>query len=268
MLETKVRVHARGRLACGLLAVAAAAAILCSAGAAWAGVTTGACLAAKLKAAGELRRCRANEEAKLLLGKAANAAKCPEKFAAKLAKLDLKAAKAGVACRYQDNGDGTVTDFDTGLQWEQKQASDSVQYFPNPHDGDNLYTWGADQLADGTVFTEFLGRLNGSVAPLFDLNPCLSEDGIGVSGGFANHCDWRLPTIRELATLVDTSAPGCGVTDACIDPVFGPTREVYWSSTTNPPLLDEAWTVIFLSGSEAVSVKSIAQFARAVRGGW
>ena len=43
-------------------------------------------------------------------------------FRTQLAKINAKATKAAIACRYGDNGDGTVTDYDTGLQWEQKDG--------------------------------------------------------------------------------------------------------------------------------------------------
>src|SRR5262249_54469788 len=72
----------------------------------------------------------------------------------------------GGACRYGVNGDGTATDYDTELQWEQKTDDGSV------HDKDNTYSWCVggelpfpycDNLAnppDGTAFTDFLGTLN------------------------------------------------------------------------------------------------------------
>ena len=43
--------------------------------------------------------------------------------------------------RFADNGDGTVTDKQTGLMWEKKVAPDSTQDFPNLQDADNYYEW-------------------------------------------------------------------------------------------------------------------------------
>ena len=87
----------------------------------------------------------------------ADLAACDLVLQTALAKISAKATKAVIACRYRDNGNGTVTDYDTGLQWEQKNSPDSIAYFPNPHDVDNVYTWSATgQLADGQIVTEFL----------------------------------------------------------------------------------------------------------------
>lgn len=149
--------------------------------------------------------------------------------------------------RFVDNGDGTVTDRQTGLQWEQKTtAVGSGVNSADPHDVDNRYNWGIPNgcsspgCPNGTVFTDFLGQLNS----------CTSSDGTAVSfAGFAGHCDWRLPTIQELQTILDLSAAGCG-SGPCIDPVFGPTDAfLYWSSTTVASSPGTAWVVGFPDGT-------------------
>jgi hypothetical protein len=265
----------RARSALGLCALLAV--VLAAAAPAGAGLTSEKCLAAKAKAGGTLRKCRANAQAALVLGRVADFGKCQRAFDAALANLGEKAAKGGVECRFHVEGDGTIMDFDTGLQWEQKDSHDGVADLANPHDVDNVYTWTATtggQLADGTVFTEFLGRLNGSLAPAFGVDPCASGDGAAVAGGFAGHCDWRLPTVAELASLVDQSVPGCGLGTGtpCIPAILGPTLEhLYWTSTTDAADPANAWEVSFRDAtgtSRYPLTKGHDRIARAVRGGW
>src|SRR5262245_8728824 len=150
-----------------------------------AALTTPACLAKKLKEWGNLRKCQATETGKALQAKPADPGKCQAKLDARLATLNAAATDWAIACRYVDNGDGTVTDYDTGLQWEQKDGADGMPNYQNPHDVDNEYSWG--NLAgctylgcsNGTAFTDFLGRLN----------YCVSDGATVLNPGFAGHCD-------------------------------------------------------------------------------
>src|SRR5262245_6364361 len=127
--------HVHGTGPRGLMAIAVAVLLLGDSASTHAALTTPACLAKKLKEWGKLRNCQAKENAKALQGKPANPAKCQTKFDEKLAKLTAQATAAAIACRYGVNGDGTATDYDTGLVWEQKTDDGSV------HDKDNTYTW-------------------------------------------------------------------------------------------------------------------------------
>jgi hypothetical protein len=246
------------------LALLSAVALTLTTAVAQGALTTESCLAAKVKAAGKFRKCRDGEQAKLLQAKPADVAKCTTKFQDKIAKLTQEASDAAIECRYGDNGDGTVTDYDTQLQWEKKDSADSMADFANPHDVDNTYTWNHAELSDpdGTVFMYFLRQLT----------DCVSSDGATLTGGFAGYCDWRLPTIVELQTIFDPNQGKCGGgSGACIDPIVGPTAEgptaSYWSSTTFQ--LYDAWRVSF--GGPGFSFghqsKDNFLFARAVRGG-
>lgn len=247
------------------------AALLMTTATSHAALTSAKCLAAKAKAAASFRKCSLDAEAKLLEGKEANLMKCGLSFEAKQGKLDAKAAKAGVACRFGDNGDGTVTDYDTGLQWEVPNSLDGIAYLPNPNDVDNRYKWTATgtPAADGDVFSEFLGRLNGSEGNPFGIAACASADGSDVDGGFAGRCDWRLPTVAELSRIVDVDRPACGILFPCLDAVFGfVASDPYVTSTALASNPFKVWFVSFKDGSSQSAPKGNSFAAMAVRGGW
>jgi hypothetical protein len=220
------------------------------------------CLAARFKAAGIYARCqtatKAVEETKgTTIAFLKAALRCQRQYAAKW--VQLRRQFPGTSCaqdRYLDNGDGTVTDTHTGLQWERKKKLDGTTNASSPRDADNQYTWSASgSAADGTAYTDFLATLNG--------------------GCFAGHCDWRLPTFTELQTLVDPNQGVCaGGSGACIDPVFGPTSpEFYWTSSSRieSNLTTSAMLVDFGSLIDLGKIGSLAKFralgVRAVRGG-
>jgi hypothetical protein len=228
-------------------------ALLLASHAADAAFTTEACLSLKRQAWGNLRKCEATEQAKALKRKAADLGKCSTKFQAKLATITTKATKAAIACRYGDNGDGTVTDYDKGLHWEQKNSAPAG--LQNPHYVDQQYSWTTGTGPTGLAFSDFLPRLN----------DCPFAPGFFSPIPFAGNCDWRLPTLAELQSILLEPSP-CG-TSPCIDPIFGPTNTSfpYWSSTTNTGTAGQAWSVSFDTGSAASEIKSQFRNVRAVR---
>jgi Protein of unknown function (DUF1566) len=177
---------------------------------------------------------------------------------------------AGVAHaqRFTDNGDGTVTDHQSGLMWEKKTPAGSG----GVHDVNNTYTWrnGADPiLADGTVFTVFLATLNNG-ANQRDPNGGESP----ITGCFANRCDWRLPSVVELKSIFDrdraaSCASGKESTGVpCIDPAFGPTQaSLYWSATTRVDATNVTRNVDFGDSINITAILKKAQYGyvRAVR---
>jgi hypothetical protein len=178
----------------------------------------------------------------------------------------------GIACpnsnttlingRYIDCSDGTLIDTTTQLMWE-KATICGAQDFSNPLCFENTYTWsgasfGTTNVNDGTLFTDFLARLNGVIA---------SGNGLQQLGLYRN---WRIPSSAELNSILNAAVAGCNNFLPCIDAAFGPTKaNFYWSSSSFPANpLSVAWTVNFFVGVvELGGNNQAANSARAVRGG-
>jgi len=144
-----------------------------------------------------------------------------------------------------------VRDNVTGLIWEVKKDKDGVRHYDNPHDADNTYTWyDPSDPYPGTPSDhdtdDFLDALN--------------------DARFGGFNDWRLPTIKELAYLVDYSIPGPGPT---INTTYFPNTvsSKYWSSTTYADDTVYAWSVSFNYGYGYRNYKSNSYYVRAVRAG-
>jgi hypothetical protein len=242
------------------------------------------CQASKLKESSKYSACRLKADAKAVTkGIAADYAKCEAKFADKWAKTETKAGSgvcpsegdqvsmdarittdaAEVAIqlsgvRFEDTGLGSVIDHQTGLEWQKTNNSGGHL------DKDNTYSWSAGgggfTEADGTAFTDFLYVLNIPDGP-----GTSSNSGPTDTGCHAGHCDWRIPVIEELMTIVD-----CSFGNPCIDQsVFGPTNTSanYWSSSTLLSNPAGAWFVNFIGGTGTNIAKNNNFQVRAVRGG-
>jgi hypothetical protein len=126
-----------------------------------------------------------------------------------------------------------VRDDVTRLVWEVKTDDDTI------HDRDNTYTW---QNAQDVL----IAQLN--------------------SDNFGGYSDWRLPTIKELSSLVHAD-----VFSPAINTAYFPQSmsSVYWSSTTCAFNTDDAWYVNFSTGYVYCCSKTNSPFnyVRAVRGG-
>jgi hypothetical protein len=226
-----------------LISTAVATAFLLNTSVSYAVDPDAKCQSSKLKAWARLRSCEHKASAKAVTGATVDASACESKF-------DAAMAKVGAACRYLDNGDGTVTDLDTGLMWQKTDDAGGLT------DKGNVYTWSDSGTApDGTAFTVFLAGLNG----------CQSADGFAVSGGYAGYCDWRMPENDELKSIAD-----CSFGNPCVDQsAFGPTlpSSPYWSATSITGNLDGAWGVYFYDGDLLNGFKGFNNLVRAVRSG-
>ncbi len=117
------------------------------------------------------------------------------------------------------NRDGTVTDTDTGLMWQQQPDH-------------NRHTW-----EDALDYCE--------------------------NATLAGYTDWRLPTFKELNSIVDLTR-----SDPAIYPVFiGTNYASYWSSTSNTNSTGNAWFIGIFNGGDYNDDKSYEYNVRAVRGG-
>jgi hypothetical protein len=167
--------------------------------------------------------------------------------------------------RFHDNGNGTVTDRRTCLQWEKKTGTVGTWVMcpggptcSDLHHVNNFgYQWGLG-WGGGTTTAEFLRALN--------------------DAAFAGHSDWRLPTVAgkagdptgndpELESIL--LAPYPCATSPCIDTSFGPTAAaVYWSSGMQglEPYGAYPYGVDFSDGRLGLYDSHLA-FVRAVRGG-
>jgi hypothetical protein len=147
---------------------------------------------------------------------------------------------------FTDNGNGTVTDNNTGLMWQKCSI------------GQNN-----DAACSGTASIYNWYRASGTYSATY--NPTsLDVCGSLVLGSYS---DWRLPAKKELITIVDYAIPYPGPT---IRTVYFPNTKSsdYWSSTTYAGGPVNAWGVDFGDGGVYGYGKYFdGLYVRCVRGG-
>ena len=125
-----------------------------------------------------------------------------------------------------------VLDKETGRVWEQSPSTDT-------------FCWTASASCPGT-----------GLAP-DALSHCYQLEVGGRKG-------WRVPTIEELASLVDTSQPSLTLP---ADHPFDVQATPHWSATTNASDASRAWAVGFSTGLVFNPVKTATREVWCVRGG-
>ena len=123
-----------------------------------------------------------------------------------------KHVTADFKLHYTDNGDGTITDNITGLMW----VKDPSQIPGGP--------WGSSGSPANMLFADATGSCDALV--------------------YAGHDDWRLSTITELQSIVDSDYPSPSI----YQPYFPNTQTTYyWSSTLSPYVSSGQYLVIDFS---------------------
>ena len=135
----------------------------------------------------------------------------------------------GFSPDFTDNGDGTVSDNVTGLMWSCKTLDVNVD--------------GVVDAGDAVAWPQALS--------------CCEALSL------AGYDDWRLPTIKELKSIVKDDAD-----DPAVDLIYFPdtVSAQYWTSTTVHHASVNAWFVGFQKGDCHYDLKTQPGFIRAVRG--
>ncbi len=146
-----------------------------------------------------------------------------------------------------------VRDNVTGLIWEMKNSMDNLEDGSNPNDADNTYTWCKKSIkvgvCDGLDNTDdFIDTINGVM--------------------FGGYDDWRLPNVKELATLLYKKPDHPLYIN--LD-YFNPTMVGdYWSSDKVIGVDGRAWVTVFFDSMNSDHYHGswdVKLFVRAVRAG-
>lgn len=165
----------------------------------------------------------------------------------------IKIADSGEALDDKAEKWECVEDESNNLTWEVKKNDGGIR------DKDYLYSWlinvnGENKgVADG-------GRCKGGVkCDTYSYVRAMNE--LKLCG----YSDWRVPTRKELETLVDLNATA---TDATISKMYFPEAvpSWYWTSTENPQRENFAWYILFRNGIALNDLKERPKHIRLVRG--
>ncbi|MEL7311866.1 MAG: DUF1566 domain-containing protein [Pseudomonadota bacterium] len=148
------------------------------------------------------------------------------------------------ASRFDVSSDGTVTDLSSGLTWQRCAVGFAFDDGGTPDlpVDDRCQATGVPDRVD---WATALGEAR-------DLN---------ASGGFAGFSDWRLPSVKELYSIVEFQC----IRPAINSTVFPSTTPVpFWSGSAGN-LIGSAYVVDFYLGQAALAFASAPETLHAVR---
>jgi hypothetical protein len=207
--------------------------------------------------------------------------------------------------RFCDNGDGTITDTQTGLMWEKKgDNGDSL------HDKDLYFQWAGRCSVSGencqpdTASAAACATATGGAYGCAECGPSGGSCTILTSNpqtiwtwmvhlnttNFAGHTDWRIATsagccgtptgqATELESIQAAQYPNC-LMSPCVPPAFDTNctngcssttcsctgPDNYWSASSYYPTIGFAWDVDFATGGIGAASMTYAAHIRGVRG--
>jgi len=150
---------------------------------------------------------------------------------------------------------GVIQDNTTGLMWEAKTTDGAL------HDINSTFTWFSSNAGTngGSSGTASGGTCAGVVAGC-DIEKFVAAVNTEKLGGFS---DWRVPSVQELSSLVDSGKSTAPTVEATI---ANQSAAAYWTASPKAGDATGAWSVDFNSGSIASDAKSNAKRVRLVRG--
>ena len=142
--------------------------------------------------------------------------------------------------RYTDNGDGTISDAQTGLMW--MQCSYGQTYDGADSDQDGIICEGSP--ASGNWQQAFAWAADSNANPVY------------------NYSDWRLPNIKELGSIVDFGSAKPAINQSIFpNTASGP----YWSSTPSRANVHQTIYIGFQAGDYGPSDRISNLYLRLVR---
>lgn len=202
--------------------------------------------------------------------------------------------------RFVDNGDGTITDGQTGLTWEKKDYGGGLhhyfsEYYWSGNCTDHSGICQPNAAAEATCNAATGGGVRGcaqcpGTATCYTFSTTTIWDWVNQlnAANFAGHSDWRIPSVgrdggmEELETIRDLSIAGCGTGRPCVAPEFNKNclngctvtncscteATSYWSAIPDTGAPDAAWVLSFYGGdfNYARPPMPVTTDVRAVRG--